>query len=549
MGNSSSCDQNALEVFYQKVSKKYPAEKAEWGATGGGSVGGMKGGYSSLETYGNSIYSAAKENLIRGIAKDVSSILKVDSSFADKAELSEVVDKLSKLVPNPKKKKSIINDSDAHKELCVKLAKAINKRYDMQIIDLDAPHNVICTKVAEILYSLFAGLHTEFLTVSGDVTRVIKNLQILQEYVDSANKKLMDSLSKYDEEASPETDAVKDLYHALTKEIGRQQAILANLVSSSIGPVGESLITLLESNDDFKGLTSSFDKKVGTPEFGLGLSALLNGTANTARAAQIVDKSLKTIGMSVKEYKAANNIAELRNKVYKNIVSKKPNSDELYKLLAAADAIYQYDAAHDDIVSYLEGKKGGIMGGAIMGDSLADDAALASNESLDGTTYGRSFTGQKRISKQIEQKRVLRKQLFATLNNQIKEHYKKLQYSLSVLGKKIGNDVELTPELTTFVNQLSRFAESQPDRKNLHIALSGYRTDPSSEYVKYQFMENLYAISESADPLAKQKYGTSFRDVKNIVDSIIQLIIEFNATFTKSLTSVGITTIRSNIRT
>jgi hypothetical protein len=526
MGNSSSLstrDQNALQEFYSAAFGKH----LKFG-------GSATGGYASLEDYGNSLYSEGKEKLIRGIAKDVASMLKISSSFADTASIEKVVEVLSKSVPT--KDKIIKADKSIHKGLCMALADSINKRYNMDIIDKSDSESGICAKVSEIMHSLFTGLHTEFLTVSGDVARIIKNLQVLQEYVDAANKKLIDLVGRT--ENSSEYESYKELYNALSKEINRQQTILANLTSAVIGPVGNSLITLLEENDDFKGLTSDLKTLTGTTEFGSKLSFLLNETANVTRAAEKVDKALKEIGLSLQDYKTSKDYKDLRAKIYKAISKRRPSEAEMWKLLAAADIINRNDVAHDDIVDVLNKKKGGAPGDLDI--TFADDAEMSLQSENDNPFKGRPESNRKSIAKQLEQKKYLRKQLFAVLNQQIKDKYNDLKFSLSKIAKKIGSSIEVSPELESFVKQLANFSNSQPDRKDIHIALSGYRKDMSSEWVKHQYMENLYAIAEAADMLAKSKNGEVFKDVKNCVDSLIDVILEFNANFAKTLTSVSV---------
>lgn len=521
-----------LQNFYNKAIGKH--------MTGGATTGG----YSALEDYGNSVYSGAKEKLIRSIAKDVSSMLKVSSSFADTADIKDVVAKLQRIVPDPKNKKNMTNDSNVHKELCGKLADSINKNYDMDIIDKTASPDSICNKVSEVLYSLFTGLHSEFLTISGDVSRIVKNLQILNEYVNSANEKLINSLEKSSGGEDSESAAIQALYTTLTKEIDRQQALLANLTSAVITPVGASLITLLEDNNDFKGLTEDISKLTGTTEFSTKLGFLLNGTSNIAHAAEVVDKALKKIGLTVAEYKAATSIRELREKVFEKISKAKPSAGEMYKLLAAADILYKTDMSHDDILSHLEKKRGGIAGGSKIGEfdsSFADAADIATMASAEDNPFkGRLQSSRKSITKQLNQKAQLRKGLFIALNDQIKDRYTKLKFSFAKLGKKIGSEVDLTPELDMFIRQLDNFSACQPDRKDIHVALSGYRKDVGSTWVKHQFMENLYAISETAEALVNSKNGSIFKDIKADVDSIIDLVVEFNKTFTNTMSDISV---------
>lgn len=552
--SNSSNDTGALEEFYSRAIGKFVAAK-----TGGNSYalqkndvssiaafgGSVSGGYSALEEYGNSVYSSAKEKLIRGIAKDVSSMLKVTANYADTADIQDVVAKLQRIVPDPKNNKSIKADSGMHKDLCMALAKSINKQYDMNIIDADAEPSIICNKVSEIMYSLFTGLHSEFLTISGDVSRILSNLQVLQEYVDSANKKLIQNLEKTNDGDDSETESIKALYAKLSEEIDRQHAILANLTNSVIGPVGESLITILEDNDDFAQLTTDLKKMTGATEFGNKLSYLLSGTSGIASAAAIVDKALKKIGMTVAEYKSVHGLRELREKVYNSMVKQKPGSGELQKLLVAAELLYKNDMAHDDIVAYLEKKKGGMRGGAKtnteFGDSFADAADIDTYTSnVENPFAGRPQAAKRSVIKQISDKQQLRKQLFLTLNQKIKADYDKIKLSLAHISRKIGGEIELCPELDVFVRQLNNFADSQPDKQNIHIALSGYRTDIESTFVKYQFMENLYAISESANDLLACKGGQAFKEIKDAVDTLTHNVEEFNATFLNTLTDVSV---------
>jgi hypothetical protein len=562
MGNSNSSN-SALENFYSQAIGKHMTfppsvernttvlmssitggEPYPGSITAGAYPGSVSGGYSSLEDYGNSVYSEAKEKLIRGIAKDVASVMHVNASFTDTASIKDVVSKLKAIVPNPREKRGIKTDSAMHKVICEKLATSINSRYGINVIDVSSDPANICHKVSELMYSLFTGLHSEFLTIATDVTRILKNLQLLQEYVDAANKKLIGDLSK-SSDGSVDTEAIQSLYTRLTEEIDRQHAILANLTNSTIGPVGKSLITMLEDNEDFKSLTDDLKKMTGTIEFSDKLGYLLNGSADVTHAADVVDKALKKIGLSVAEYKSSKNIKDLQEKVYRSMMKAKPSSEELYKLLAAADILYKNDMAHEDIVAYLEKKKGGYKsrksGGGEFDSSFADDADAATYTDATPTVFkGRPQSSRTSISKQIRDKAQLRKQLFSVFNNQVKSHYDKIKYSISCIGKKIGGEIPLTQKLDVFIRQLNNFSESQPDKQNMHIALSGYRKDTNSTFVKYQFMENLYAISEAAGALTTEKNGQMFKEIKNSVDALITLVNEFNTTFTNTLSDIHI---------
>jgi hypothetical protein len=542
MGNtSSSADTNALECFYSHVYGKQ--------IHGGKSDDDEKKKFLSLESYGDSIYSEAKEKLIRDIAGDVASILKVSKEFTNTADINKIVQHLQKIVPNPRGKKNIKNNAVFHKELCNKLADSINSRYGIELINKSAAPEAVCNKVAEVLYSLFNGLHSEFLTISGDVTRTIKNLQILQDFVDSANKKLIQEVEKRADSEDVEARSIGELYDKLSQEISRQQAILSNLVDSTIGPVGDSLIELLEDNENFGPLTQDLKNLVGTANFGTKLGYVLNGTSAIIYTAKLVDDALKKVGMSVAEYKSADgDLKKLYEKIYDSIARKKPSNEELYKMLAAANIIISNDTSHDDIIAFLEKKKGGFLekkrGGALddtYGESFLNAADISdAMKEYTSPLSGRTQSTRKSIAKQIDTHIKLRRQLFITLNAKIKNTYEKIKQSLGYLGRKIGTEVPISDQLALFIQNLVKFADIQIEQKNLIGALSGYRQSIESSITRHRFMSSLNDLSECIAPLINKEGGSTFKELKQNIDLLSHIITEFTNTFAESLSAVHI---------
>ena len=495
----------------------------------------IMGGYSSLEAYGNSMFSNAKGALIRSIAKDVASVLKISSSFAETADLKDIIEKFEKVVPNPRQGRKIKVDKKIHIDVCKKFASAINKTYKMKIINLDDSAENMCQAVSELLYSLFTGLHSEFITVAGDITRIMSNLNALQDYVDGVNNKLIKDL----EECSPgEASLIKESYEALSREIHRQHAYLANLSSSVVGPVGSSLIKLLEENKSMSGLTDDLKAITGSREFSDKLSNMLTGTSTVAHAAYLVDKALKQIGMSVPEYKKTKNIKELRSAIYEKLVKSKPNSKQMNKLLIAADILYRNDLSHENIADYLsKTQKTGKLGGngmnfaQLVSDSLYQDTS--------SVFKGRRHADKHSIGRSINNRDSYREKLFSALNQQIQDCYNQIITELYKIGKKIGGEIKVTDTLRSFIRQLGYFSGVQPDQKDLHKALSGYRTDVNSEYIKHDFLKSLETLKDAADSAASGN-NPNFKSVSAAVHQLIKVIDDFNTTFTKTLTEVHV---------
>ena len=132
------------------------------GVSGGYVSGGTAatGGLTSVEDYANSVYSQAKETLIRNIAKDMNNILgiKGPKQFNASDDISKIVSQMNELLPNPRKKRGIRSNKNGetkytaiHKELCTALAKSINDNYGATIIDFEQGENALCNSVSAII--------------------------------------------------------------------------------------------------------------------------------------------------------------------------------------------------------------------------------------------------------------------------------------------------------------------------------------------------------------------------------------------------------------
>lgn len=535
MGNFSSHENDLWKSYLRHFRSQH-----SYTVVGGSEV---LGGYSALEEYGNSVYSKAKEELIRGLAKDVSGVLGMKN--IETGPLDVVIKKFKEVLPKPGTGKGTLRaDPAKHAKLCTMLAKAINRRYGMQILDEQAEPHQICQRVAELMYSLFTGLHTEFLTIAGDVSRIVKNLEVLQGIVDSANQKIMNDLAKStDGMISSEAEQSKELYKKISDEIRRQHVMLSNIINSSIGPVGSSLISVLSDNKDFTGLVEDLKKTTGTQYFGDKLAHLLSGISTIAHSAHLVDKALNKIGMSVAEYKNTKGMMDLRKKVYDAISRKKPSSTEIHKLLIAADILYRNDLAHDDIADYLSKKEHHTVGGQSGGDDL-DPVEPSFADMVDDATWqdtsnspfvGRTQSYRKSIGKQVRDQRKYRNMLFADFNTQIKTQYATFINLLIKISQKIGGEIPISDKLEQFIRLLNNFAAIQPDRKNLHIALSSYRSDATSNFIKYQYIDYLDILKEESDKLAQITNNPYFREISQVLGNLLHTIDEFNINFTNTL--------------
>lgn len=541
---------------------------------GGTAEGGEEAilGGGDLQSYGNTVYSKKKEDIIRDIAVTVFKALRVaGAGNAKTAPIDKVVAHLAKIVPNVKKGEhfsSALNKSGSHqKRICDELADAINKHYGNKMIDVDAEPGVKCRQVAEVMHTLLTGMETEFMTVAGDVLRTLKNMQLLNQYIDASYKKQQELLSKSgDSGLKEQSEHVAEFYKRLKGELERQMAMVSNMLNVSIDPTSKTLIGLLEDNKEFVGMIRDLKLDLGTDTFGQQLTNLLYGVSSVAHAAHMINKALKTLGMSVGEFKAAKNKLDLRLRVFDHIQKSKPNSRELDKMMAAANIIYKHDYDHHKIAAALgksgAGESGDEFGMSTRPDNVADeDDTVDEDDSVDvdgGDEYGTDFAtfeggadededdglpayfSQKSLSRKIKNKQKYRQMMFKDFRKVLKGHYRDLAQAANRLASAIGHSVPVNDDLDQFIKVFKTLPSM--NEENLHVALSGYAKDVSSRNKRDDFLSAYKLVVVAAEPLTRGPGGELVRGVVNAINSMIKTVDGFADTMVKPLTEIHVDT-------
>lgn len=558
MGNSQASG-GVLGALYERQGLKLDSQYKQLGADTanelkavlgageflGGSCGSCVGGYDALQDYGNSLFSRAKEKLIREIAEEVFSALKISGAKnAKTAPISDVVAHLKKLSPNPAKGKrfneAFNSSSGKQKAVCHALANAINSNYGGRIINMDASDSEMCNQVAEVMYSLLTGLHTEFLNVAGDVTRIMKNMQTVEAALTAAYKKQVELVEASGDSRLKEQSANSaKLYNEIKAEYDRQAAVLANLMNVSIGPAGKSIISSLEDNRDFAGLVRDLKAETGTTAFGDKLAHLLSGISTVAHSAELIDKALRKIGMSVNEFKSAKNAGDLRAKVLSTIMKDSPNSKELDEMMAAAQIIFNNNYDHDAISKLLNGsasKKG--RGETAGGDADGGSESDGEGEVAGGDDVLPTYWQKKSLSQKIDNKTKYRDLVLKDFRKLLRTHYQRVVESANQLSGKVGRSIPISDDLDYFVKTFSELPNL--DKENIHIALSGYTKDSTSKEKREQFMDSYMLLDQAIAPLTKGPEGGLFKNLQSSVNAMIKSIDDFSEKMVKALTEIHV---------
>jgi hypothetical protein len=503
-----------LDKYFGAVAVPFEYKQEVQGG-GDNAVGGsILGGADVLQDYGNSRYSQAKEKLIRGIAEEVFSILGLKGArYAQSAPIGDVVAHLAKVVPDPKKGKSFTKDfnknSSKQMQTLNALVRALNKNYGGTLIDAEATPAVKVRAVSEVMHTLFQGLHTEFMSVAGDVLRVLRNMQTLNDYVEASYKKQKELVDKSgDIGLKEQSDQVKIFYDQLKEELNRQMAMVSNMLNVSVGKTGKDLIMLLEDNNQFSSSVTDLKANLGTGEFGNRLAHLLTGVSSVAHAAAMIEKSLKDLGMSAKEFKNTKNESDLRLKIYDHIQKKSPSSRELDKMMAAANVIYKHNYNHGAIAKAM---KGGYENRVSGGEGLVINNGNSEDEVNGGGVTGGydsdeddglpTYWSKKSLGKKIKNKEKYRKQLLKDFNKLLKAHYRTIINTSTEVLEAMGKSVPINDDLDRFITVFSNMPSM--NEENLHVALSGYAKDATSNSRREKFMNNYHLVELAIEPLAK----------------------------------------------
>lgn len=489
----------------------------------GNAVGGAKETKSMVE-YANSVHSKQKDDLIRNIAADVFEVLKINTNLAKTGSIDTIIDELSKLIPDPRKNirfnKEFNNSPGKQLDVCKAIANAVNKNYGGNIINMNVEPNEMCNQVAEVLYSLFTGLHTEFVSVAADITRTLKNMMVIDDVLDSSYAKLNERYRNTGDEAMrQEAESSKQLYDDVKKELNRQMAILSNLVNVALKPETNELISAVMENKDFAGLTKDIRADLGTNAFADKLSMLLSGVSSVAYSAQLISKALNKIGMSVQDFKSSKTPAELRQKVYKKLAAVK-DSGKLDKLLLAAEVIFKNNYDHEAVSEAL-GKTGG-----------------GYDDNVDGGADDAPYWRQKSLSQKIEKKSQFRDMVLKDFRKLLQTQYKLIVESASRIGPKIGNGIKITDQLHSFVDSFSVLPNL--DKEKIAAALSGYAKDSVSKQEREKFINGYKTVLSAIESLPKESKNDDLDKLASQISELLKMLEDFAENMVKAITDINV---------
>ena len=484
-------------------------------AVGGGTCP-MVGGLDDIliSEYDTSVSSKAKREIIKKLADGISKALKV-SPPPPSASNDDMVAHLLKIVPNPRKGKSIIANSEKQGRLCSDVADVINRTYGT-VIDTTLGPDGICNQVSDIVESLSAGLNKEYVTVAASVDRAIQNLRELRDMLERSYSKLYGEVTaSSDDSLKISVDGIESVHRLILTEVDRQLAILTNLTSSSIRPVERDLAQLLAENQDFRGLIQSIKRSVGTSEWGDKLGFWLAGINNVAQMANAVNKALSVIGMKAADYKNQHKLSNLVMKTHElmeKLPANKMTRESIEKFEKAVEILKKYHGHHDAISKEMKG------------GALSHVSHVPHMPRVNQLHTGGLDPLSKRLGKQKNSRRLM----LDDFKMKSKILVDRMYNSIFNLAKDIGTgSVKMSDNLYQFKKTLDDM--SITFREGIEFALTGYYSNANAVEHKERFLGLLREMLMVLEPLKPQASG--FRDVAADTEALIKLIDFFTDKF------------------
>jgi hypothetical protein len=452
--------------------------------------------------YEGSAQASAKQQASSDTVSALAKLFKVEES----GDMDKTIDQIMEKIPNPKNGKAFKQGEEQHKKLCASVALALNKQIGETIFDESAPADIICKQLAEYVNSIRQGVHGEFMQVRGNVKEALKNLMFLRNQVEEVFAPLIKVLEDSKESKTREAAAkYGELHSMVVKEMSRQIEMLSNLLDITITPAQITLESILKDNG--AGKIEPLKYKVGSPQFGEYIAMILNNAVTTPIAAMVVDKALKKVGVSVREYLAMADLKALREKVATILLDKDLSDEKLKEVVKSWDILYKNFSHRNDIAK-----------------TLAEvEHKMSTSGSFEKSALDRRVKAEKKA----------RKLVLEVFNRQVMAQFYSITSAIESLANKVGKEIPTSDQLDGFVEALGKVGREVLENKYAYASIIGYFNDARSREMREQFVAQLKMLQGYIDSIVEMSIYKSvahlFKDLQSHIKNMIDLIDKVSA--------------------
>ncbi|GFR90099.1 polyprotein pp220, partial [Elysia marginata] len=509
----------------------YALVQAHVAKEGGGFTGGYFGGdprdepSKALKEYRDSLAAATKDRIIRGLARALS---RAGIDVNPDASAEDIARALVSKLPNPRNNgKTFAADAKAQEKVCRTVADVLNDEFTPgasaadKLIDTSLGAVAVCRQVAELVHSLSTGLQTEFLEVHASLTRVLRNLEVLDEILQELHNKIRGQVVAADLPVGADKKIAdfEEIYARAQRERERQMAMLRNFLNVTLAPAKEELAIAMRDESLTHDMVSRLQLVPGTGDFANTLAHAISGLGTVAAVSARVDKALKEVGMSVQQYLS---------------------SDDISSLETSLDMKLMGGVAAEDVGRFLKAVQT-LKENFYRRSELALDEA--SSDGADGATSFRGGEDASTLDRRVEARKMEKKLIVKDFIAKTAGQYDALLKSVQILGPLLGKTVPLSDKLESFRNALASLSQVRMGSLSLELALLGYYGDAEHREKKENFISGLRAIQGLLDDLmSMEMYGQAsqyFAAVRAAIDGLLRTIDFYSDVIAKKYGSGG----------
>lgn len=504
-----------------------------------GKVGGghYKGGYfggspgdepsKALKEYRNSLAAASKDRISRGLARALS---RAGIDVNPDASTEEIARTLQSKLPDPRKGKTFAADAKAQEKICRTIADVLNdefspgaKRSD-KLFDTSLGPVSVCRQVAETTHSLSVGLHTEFLEVYASLTRVLRNLELLDEVLQELHSKIGAQVRAADlpTGADKKIANFEEAYTRTQNERKRQMFTLRNFLSVTLAPAKEELAIAMRDEDEAHEMIKRLDLVPGTGDFADSLAGVVSNLGAVAAVSARVDKALQEVGLGVEQYLSSAGISDLEEILDSKLMSNgEVDADDVGKFLKAAQTLKENFYRRDEL---------DFGAASDASDELDFGAASDASDAEIAGSYegGRRGGAESTLDKRVEKRKMEKKLIVKEFINKSTRQYDTLLKAVQALGPQLGKTIPLSDKLEYLRNALANLGKVRMGELSLELALLGYYSAAADREKKENFLSGLRVIQDILDDLMGMEMyrGSSqyFAAVRAAIDGLVRTI-------------------------
>jgi len=481
---------------------------------GGGHYGenGHKKALQDLAQYRDSAAQKSKDKLIRQLAvalKDTGIQVDPDS------DTDSLLKALANAVPDPRKGKSFAADATAHREICNRLATALNSAFMSQggpLIDKSLTPVQICRQVSEIIHGLATGMHSEFLAVHTSARRALRNLEVTMELMDKSYAQLTSQLAK--NKSLPDTaeaQLMDNIYKRARTHANRQVVVLKNLIKVTLSDADKELQLALEDEGETHDLVMNIvglsDRDLEDPkQTSDALALVFTKLVNLGAVVNTVNKSIKVLGLSANQYLDV-------------------NGKDLDKLLIDAEKANKSGAKAGDMIEAAQTLRGHFSTTRreeVQKEILerADNVAQAGGALADAPKLTKL---ERDLKREVTSRGLIMKEFVDRMAN----HKKGFLGIVSVLGPELGKRVQGSEILNNLVDSLEAWSSAEEEAKvGLDWQLVGYDNREAAKVAKTAYINRLRRIAGILGELKEMEMYRSngFEHFSKLHASIMEML-------------------------